>query len=50
MEDNNSNIAKQLGKRGGQKTFKTHGVDHYKRMKQIAIKNKELRKKLLSEI
>jgi len=39
-----SAIARELGRRGGQKTFEKHGKDHYDRMSALAVKAKKKKK------
>jgi len=39
-----SEIAKALGRRGGQKTFEKYGLDHYKKISNKAVKAKKAKR------
>jgi hypothetical protein len=43
-----SQVAKELGKRGGLKTKENKGLDHYRKMKQLSDEAKK-RKKMIQK-
>lgn len=44
QEEEAKEIAKQLGRRGGQSTLRKHGSDHYSKIAQKRWKNEKARK------